>query len=118
MKTTIDIDLLLKTPTKVYSYYGANCNEFKLGRKVYEVIEDEDDGYRSCMKELVLVDEPTGIFYKRAFAKVTLRESNAGCNDFYELVDVKDGHVWLTFGTDYSEDYYPCFVFDPHPKAP
>lgn len=27
------------------------------------------------------------------------------------LKDVDSGHEWLTVGTDYGEDYYPCFVF-------
>ena len=31
------------------------------------------------------------------------------------LTDVESDHVWLTVGTDYGEDYYPCFMFDYQP---
>lgn len=33
----------------------------------------------------------------------------------WQLRDVDTGHVWLTVGTDYGEDYYPCFTFDYQP---
>ena len=33
----------------------------------------------------------------------------------WQLVDVATGHVWLTFGTDRMDDYYPCFVFQWNP---
>jgi len=112
MNTTIDVDALCST-SKKFKYYGANCNQLKLGKVIYEVVEDEEDGYRSSMKELAIVDVPTGIFYNRSLATVFVR----GNNQIYELVDVKDGYVWLTFGTDNVDEYYPCFVFDPHPRA-
>jgi hypothetical protein len=114
MNTTVDVNTLLTAPQKQFKYYGANCNQFKLGSRVYEAIEDPDDGYRSCMRELVLVDKPQGIFSRQAIATVFVREQNY----LYEIVDVKDGYVWLTFGTDSYDDYYPCFHFEPHPKAP
>jgi hypothetical protein len=28
-------------------------------------------------------------------------------NETWSLVDVDDGHVWLTFGTKNTNDYYP-----------
>jgi len=37
--------------------------------------------------------------------------------DGYCLVD-EDNHVWLVIGTDESDDWYPFFVCDYHPKEP
>lgn len=31
-----------------------------------------------------------------------------------EVID-RSGQVWLRLGTDYSDDYYPCFVFEYNP---
>ena len=116
MNNTVDVDTLLTEPnTKTFKYYGANCNQFKLGSIVYEVVEDEQDGYRSSMGALLIVENPTGIFSRNYIAMVFLRES---CSQRYEVVDVEDGHVWLTFGTNDYDDYYPYFVFDPQPKPP
>ena len=33
------------------------------------------------------------------------------------VVDVEDGHVWLTFGTEWYDDYYPMFRFEYKPKG-
>jgi len=34
----------------------------------------------------------------------------------YEFRDIEDGHMWLKIGTDYADEYYPCFVFRYTPK--
>ena len=101
---------------KRFGFYGVDNNCFKLGRKVYEAIEDEDDGYRSYLHsiEVVKVD---GIFFKKPLAYVEVKSTGDG--DYFEgywLEDTKDGHVWLRVGTDNADDYYPYFVFEYQPK--
>ena len=101
---------------KKFGFYGVDNNCFKLGRKVYEAIENEDDGYRSFLESVeVVADE--GIFFDRPLGYVEVKCSGPrNYFDGYLLVDVKDGHVWLRVGTDKCDDYYPYFVFDYQPK--
>jgi len=101
---------------KEFSFYGVDNEAFKLGKLVFEAVEDENDGYRSCLGS-VEVKDPSGlIFFKRSLARVKVVATEVGDFDGYHLVDVADGHVWLRFGTDHCDDYYPCFIFDYSPK--
>lgn len=100
-------------------FYGVDCNSFKLDNCVFEAVEDENDGYRSMMSELRVVGEEEVnklIFFKTPVARVRVEDESEGTYsshtfDGYKLVDVKDGHIWLTFGTDNSDNYYPSFSF-------
>ena len=105
---------------KECDFYGANCNEFQLGYQgeiyTFEVLEDENDGYRSYF-DSVITKDPDGIFFKNPIARVLVTDNATSRADGgYALVDVDKSHVWLVFGTDYSYDYYPMFVFDYEPK--
>lgn len=107
-------------------FYGIDGQKFKLGRYVFEVT-DNGDGYRSYLDEIKEVTENFGNFSPKCLAMVTvtkanpigLREQNApiyNIDSGYRLIDEK-GHVWLTFGTDNENDYYPIFVFEYTPKT-
>lgn len=102
---------------KTMSFYGVDNNWFKLDRKVYEAVENEDDGYRSYLGSVEVVDRKDLIFFKRRLARVTVEEYGDGSFYGYVLRDVSDGHVWLRFGTNNSDDYYPWFVFEYQPKG-
>lgn len=124
------IDELAKSG-EYLGFYGTNENCFKIGRHVFEAIEDPNDGYRSCLQELKEIDRHERDsrhlhFFKNAVASVKVVEVENGeyttdwnyvSYNFYghKLVD-SSGHVWLTFGTDSYDDYYPCFVFQYTPK--
>ncbi len=103
-----------------FDFYGACLNELKLDDIIYEVLEDEDDGMRSSMDVIQIKsdEDSEGIFFDRPIARVYLEEGNNESFEGYRLVDVDDGHVWLTFGTDHSDSYYPMFVFIYEPKEP
>jgi hypothetical protein len=100
---------------KVLGFYGVDGNAFKTGRYVFEAVEDENDGYRSMMRGVAEVKDPSGlIFFKRRVATVRVEEDSEF--DGFRLVDVADGHTWLRLGTDHADDYYPMFRFDYEPK--
>ena len=102
-------------PGRRYKFYGVDGNCFKLDDTVYEALEDECDGYRSRLQD-VLVREPKGlIFFREPLAEVTIREKVEGDNEFQEAIDA-DGHVWLQWGTGNADNWYPYFVFDYCPK--
>lgn len=85
--------------------------EFRLGQIVFEVLEDESDGYRSSMKDLVIVSTSSKKSTTK-LDKVTLIEDGG----LYSIKSLTDGYVWLTFGTDHSDDYYPSFVYNWTPR--
>lgn len=65
----------------------------------------------------LVVKESVSGFFKEPIAKVQIRERDEYNGDGgYELVDV-DGHVWLAFGTNYADSYYPRFYFEYNPKG-
>lgn len=116
-------------------FYGAESQSFKVGDQVIEVLENPDDGYRSFLGGFLSHDESKFNFYTKPFARVRLEHCGTEAiqdpkypaedhgtvlieSDFdgYKLVDVVDNHIWLEFGTNYSDDYYPCFVFSYTPK--
>ena len=120
-------------------YYGADTAEhsFKIDKIVFKALEDPDDGYRSYLGAIDYTDGHDSIFFANPIAKVRIEEFvsfdnqdpyyYADINDDnnstttksgYRLVDIEDEHVWVEFGTDYSDDYYPMFIFRHFPKPP
>jgi hypothetical protein len=97
-----------------FEFYGVYNNKFKLGETVFEALEDPDDGYRSYLSSIELINYK-GIFSKRPFALVKVQEYEDGIR----LIDDNTGHVWLKIYTDNSDDYYPLFKFEyALPKIP
>lgn len=121
-------------------FYGAHSNCFKVGSIVFEVLENPDDGYRSSMDMMLIhpnqdmsgfFDTPLGTV--RLERKIGISESfhddaKPGSwndrhgpteSDHYDgwcLIDTKDDHVWLEFGTKNYDDWYPMFWFYYRPK--
>lgn len=95
---------------RVYDFYGVCGNTYKLNDTVWEAIEDEADGWRSYLGSIKSIKND-GIFSDRPIAQVNVISSEE-YDDGYKLVDINTGHVWLEFGTDNSDGWYPCFRFD------
>jgi hypothetical protein len=115
---------------KRFAFYGVDNNVFCLSdksgkRRAYEVMEDEEDGYRSSLKDYRQVPLKGHIFFRQPIANVRLEAVETGRTgapnygrsfDGFQFVDVRTGHVWLRFGTEDYDDYYPCFIFDYTPR--
>ena len=105
-------------------YYGADEGDstFKVDGIVFKILEDPNDGYRSMLGAIDYTDQHASIFFGSALARVRIEVYDGddadgyGMNQGYALVDIADGHVWLEFGTDNYDDYYPMFVFRHYPK--
>jgi hypothetical protein len=84
-------------------------NKFILGSVIFEVIEDPNDGYRSMLKEVNIVEDPA--MYNRSVVNesITIEKEK---EVFY--LNGKYGTI-LKFGTDYTDTRYPMFVFDYNP---
>lgn len=113
-----------------YDFYGVDNNVLCIGidgKKIaLEAMENPDDGYRSYL-DTVSVSLKEHIFFGTSLARVILEEAPSNLpghdassckRDFegYQLRDASDDHIWLLFGTDNTDEYYPCFTFRYEPK--
>lgn len=108
---------------KEFNFHGIADNCFRLDDVMYEAVEDPDDGYRSMMECVRIVPAASRPFFIAPIARVRISESPPNKESSYDqvdqtwdLVDVSDGHVWLTLGTKNTDDYYPWFAFEYFPK--
>lgn len=98
-----------------FLFYGVDNYMFKLDNHIWEVIEDPEDGYRSSLGPVEARHENdkkvNRIFFREPIAIVSVVEdSEVGTG--YALIDCEIEHTWLKFGTDNTENYYPCFYFN------
>jgi hypothetical protein len=98
-------------------YSPANSIRFVLNGRIYVATEDDNDGYRSSMESLVVVEAPpvTNTFppVRVLVRHVTGRRDDndyAGSNDLLEFIEITNGEVVLQVGTENVDDYYPGFV--------
>lgn len=111
-------------------FFGVDGNTFCLGSGIYEAVQDPDDGYRSYCEDIEMVQDASKlVFFKQPIARVRVEKysvngirNTTGDSLWFDnfrgwrLVDIDDGHEWLIFGTDNTEDYYPCALFSYVPK--
>ena len=99
-----------------------NCVRFGLDGKVYEVWEDPSDGYRSYVGGIRISKTPlkNKIPAIRVNCKyITAREDYYGSVEpceILEFIDIQNGNVFLSVGTDHINDYYPICMFEYHPE--
>lgn len=97
------------TLTGVEEYYDDSRQEFclVLDGITFSFVEDENDGYRSCLGEVFVGQREV----KNTFPPVEVEVIYNNAPDTDCIVGMVDGHrVIFEVGTDYTEDYYPCFV--------
>lgn len=101
----------------------ASCQvmRFRLDGKCYIAAEDQEDGYRSHMRDLTVIE---GAVMKNVFTSVMVagRHRTKGSygseeDDILELIDVVTGRIVLEVGTEDVSNDYPGFVASFHPEA-
>lgn len=111
------------TVVEAYSGLGNSdvCNRirFKLGDWVYVCIENPDDGYRSCMRELYRIpfakSGMTNVFESMP-VEIEYIENRGGAS--VEIIEIRYRKLLvIQAGTDRSDDYYPSFVGLFQPEA-
>jgi len=102
------------------AFEACQVMRFRLDGKCYIATEDPDDGYRSCMGNIVISDDAE---MKNVFtpSRIVGRHRTQGYHghsaDVLELIDCATGQIVLEVGTESLDDYYPCFVAGFHPEA-
>jgi hypothetical protein len=111
---------------KYYNFFGVDSSRFKLDDKILEAVEDPDDGYRSCLQEIKVINPETdnSIFFDMPVDMIQVVEvddlTSENVSNFsgYLLQSVYDGHVWLYAGTEHWDDYYPSYTMRYCPRDP
>lgn len=100
-------------------FEDAEVFRFRLDGKVYTAVEDPSDGYRSMMEKLYVSDEPmTNTFQPvRVVGRYRDKYDYGASAEILELIDVANGKVVLTVGTENSDDYYPYFKAEWSPES-
>ena len=90
-----------------------NTLDFILDDRLFSVVEDPDDGYRSSMGEII--EARPGLEVSNTFEPCKV----LGCvrpdgdyekNDVIDFYDAITGKIVMSIGTENTDDYYPCFV--------
>lgn len=104
---------------KEFEFYGVCGNRYKLDETIWEAMEDENDGYRSCLGSIEIVNPGTDdIFFPDSLGKVCVKKYDENDTEGWAIEDIATGHIWLVIGTNYSDSYYPSFRFEYTPKDP
>jgi hypothetical protein len=102
-------------------WYGGdekvNCVKFTLDGITYLAVEDPDDGYRSYMEDLVIVDDICKIRLPD-IEVVCQMQPDTSCerNNVLVVVDALNGKTILEIGTANYDDYYPYCVMEYTPE--
>lgn len=114
LKDLIGEHVLTGADTDSTNHGDSNAIRFVLDGKTYIAIEDPEDGYRSCMGELIESQDKIPNLFKEQKVIGTMREGS-GC-DILDFIDCVTGKIVISIGTDNTEDYYPWFVGEFHPE--
>lgn len=92
------------------------CNfiKFTLDGVTYTAIENPEDGYRSCMERLTIATYPCKT--EIPDTEVVGRMDPDNKDTLITFIDCNTGKDVLCVGTDYSDSYYPSFVYSWFPE--
>jgi len=100
-----------------------NCYEdcqvlrFVLDGKTYKATEDPRDGYRSCLRDIAIVDEQVKNNFPAVSVVCSVREKDKfGEVRILEMRDSANSELILEVGTENLDDYYPAFIANWYPE--
>jgi len=95
----------------------ARCIRFRLDGVVYIAVEDPEDGYLSCLNEILIGDKITNQFKKCPVRGKWIDKNEYGSDcDIIQFIDDLTNKVVLEIGTDHAYNYYPSFVANFNPE--
>lgn len=110
----------LEETVGIYNGAIVQDKKFKFANIIWQVIEDKLDGNGSMLDYIIYSNQEDigNQFNKSATVKlqrIKKEKSNVSWS-YWVLKDVKDEHVWLIIGTDYSLCKFPKVIFKHYPK--
>lgn len=102
------------------TFHDCDACYFRLNGTLYAAVEDQNDGYRSSMRELY-IDPHTNVINEFPEVAVFCIHHSGGdecsydSHDLLSIYDLETSKLVLRVGTRNADDYYPSFVarFDP-----
>jgi hypothetical protein len=73
----------------------------------YTALEDENDGYRSCLDSLTTDDRLVKNIFPACEVLCTME---SGYNEILYFTDTTTGKEVLAIGTEAFDDYYPTYI--------
>lgn len=114
------IELGQKEVRDSWGYTIGNFVKFTLDGVTYIALENPDDGYRSYMEELEIVDEVCKTKLPDIEVVCSMRHDHTAHlgqdDDILSFVDANNGKEILAIGTANTNDYYPYCVFEYTPE--
>lgn len=95
-------------------YDAGQYIKFTLDGVTYLAIEDEDDGYRSYMRELQISSDPCKILLPDILVRCEYSDESA--HDILNFFELESGNLIMRIGTMDTDDYYPYCMLDYHPE--
>lgn len=100
---------------------NGDCNyvKFMLDGTIYLAVEDPEDGYRSCCRDLIVEHTVPKVAIPNIDVVCSMMPYNdewSEVNDVLIITDAVTGKVILEIGTTNTNDYYPYFHFEYHPE--
>lgn len=94
-----------------------DCFNFILDGTTYSAIEDPDDGYRSCCREIMVSSANVKHTFSPCRVVCFMRpDSDGETNEIMDIFDYYTNGILLSVGTANTSDYYPYFVAEWHPE--
>jgi hypothetical protein len=87
---------------------------FRLDGVTYAAMEDPEDGYRSMLKGIVVTEQP--LLNKFPPVPVMATFTDADEDSILTFYSLETSRVLFRIGTDYTDSYYPMFIFEFHPE--
>ena len=96
---------------------SADYMAFTLDGVTYRAVEDPEDGYRSCCRDIEIIEHVCAVRLPDVQVECTHKSENGyESMDVLTMTDVKSGLPILEIGTGNTNDYYPYFVCEWTPE--
>ncbi len=95
------------------NFWNDSCEviNFVLDSVTYTAVEDPEDGYRSCMRDIYVSEtEVVNNFPSQEVVGVMRQPSVYNKHDVIDFIDTTTGKIVLSVGTTDIDDYYPGWV--------
>lgn len=110
------VEMLVVTEKNGWGYAeDVNAVRFVLDGVVYQATEDPDDGYRSMLGTIGVIEGAT-VKYMFPPVKVRCAMSDEVNEEILHFTDMDNGEIILKIGTDCSDDWYPWCVMEWTPE--
>lgn len=114
------IDIVVREPDP-HNWWdeASNVHYVSINSQTYRFCEDPDDGYRSYLEDVEIVDRPVKNIIRPVACRCTWNEKGVTDHfaaDILTFTDIVSDKTILRVGTGDVYDYYPIAILEWHPE--